>query len=208
MLVVMKPHATAEEVQAVCDRIERLGYRPHPMPGAQRTAIGITGNQGAVEQDALAEMSGVAEVIKVSKPYKLVSRDVKEEDTVIRFPGTDAVIGGRNIAVIAGPCSIESREQAFAVAEQVAKAGAQFLRGGAYKPRTSPYAFQGMGEAGAAHHGRGAGALRTAHRDRGAGQRVAGAGRGVCRHDPDRRAQYAELFAIEARGPLEASRCC
>ena len=148
MLVVMKPHATAEEIQAVCERIETLGYRAHPMPGAQRTAIGITGNQGAVEQDALAEMSGVAEVIKVSKPYKLVSRDVKEEDTIIRFPGTNAVIGGRNIAVIAGPCSIESREQAFAVAEQVATAGAQFLRGGAYKPRTSPYAFQGMGEAG------------------------------------------------------------
>jgi 3-deoxy-7-phosphoheptulonate synthase len=148
MLVVMKPLATGEEIQAVCKRIETLGYRAHPMPGAQRTAIGITGNQGAVEQDALAEMSGVAEVIKVSKPYKLVSRDVKEEDTVIRFPGTNAAIGGRNIAVIAGPCSIESREQAFAVAEQVAKAGAQFLRGGAYKPRTSPYAFQGMGETG------------------------------------------------------------
>ena len=87
MLVVMKPHATAEDIQAVCDRIESLGYRAHPMPGAQRTAVGITGNQGAVEQDALAEMPGVAEVIKVSKPYKLVSRDVKEENTVIRFPG-------------------------------------------------------------------------------------------------------------------------
>ncbi len=90
MLVVMKPQATAEEIQAVCERIETLGYRPHPMPGAQRTAIGITGNQGAVEQDSLAELPGVAEVIKVSKPYKLVSRDVKEEDTVIRFPGTNA----------------------------------------------------------------------------------------------------------------------
>src|ERR1700760_4767667 len=148
MLVVMKPHATAAEIQAVCDRIETLGYRAHPMPGAQRAAIGITGNQGAVEQDSLAELPGVAEVIKVSKPYKLVSRDVKEEDTIIRFAGANATIGGRNIAVIAGPCSIESREQAFAVAEQVATAGAQFLRGGAYKPRTSPYAFQGMGEAG------------------------------------------------------------
>ena len=90
MLVVMKPQASAEEVQAVCEQIEILGYRPHPMPGAQRTAIGITGNQGAVEQDALAEMSGVAEVIKVSKPYKLVSRDGKEENTVIRFPGTSS----------------------------------------------------------------------------------------------------------------------
>ena len=118
------------------------------MPGAQRTAIGITGNSGAVDQGDLEELSGVAEVIRVSKPYKLVSRDVKQEDTVIRFPGTNATIGGRDLAVIAGPCSIESREQAFAVAEQIARAGAQFFRGGAYKPRTSPYAFQGMGEDG------------------------------------------------------------
>ena len=148
MLVVMKAQATPEEVAAVCDHIEGLGFRAHALPGAQRTAIGITGNQGSIDQGNLEEMSGVAEVIKVSKPYKLVSRDVKEEDTVIRFAGTDATIGGRDLAVIAGPCSIESHEQAFAVAEQVAKAGAQFFRGGAYKPRTSPYAFQGMGEEG------------------------------------------------------------
>jgi len=146
MLVVMKAQATPEEVQAVCDQIARLGYRPHPMPGAQRTAIGITGNQGQVEAGSLEELSGVAEVIAVSKPYKLVSRDVKEEDTIISFPGTNATIGGRNLGVIAGPCSIETREQAFAAAEQVAAAGAQFFRGGAYKPRTSPYAFQGLGE--------------------------------------------------------------
>src|ERR1700727_2994965 len=148
MLVVMKPQATPEEVQAVCDQIQVLGFRAHPMPGAQRSAVGITGNQGAVDQGGLEELSGVAEVIRVTKPYKLVSRDVKQEDTVITFPGTNASIGGRNLAVIAGPCSIESREQAFAVAEQIARAGAQFFRGGAYKPRTSPYAFQGMGEDG------------------------------------------------------------
>jgi 3-deoxy-7-phosphoheptulonate synthase len=146
MLVVMKAQATQEEIQAVCDHIEQLGFRPHPLPGAQRTAIGITGNQGEIDRGNLEELSGVAEVIRVSKPYKLVSRDVKEEDTIIRFPGTDATIGGHNLAVIAGPCSIETREQAFAIAEQVAKAGAQFFRGGAYKPRTSPYAFQGLGE--------------------------------------------------------------
>lgn len=146
MLVVMKAHATPEEIQAVCEQIEQLGYRAHPLPGAQRTAIGITGNQGEIDRGNLEEMSGVAEVIKVSKPYKLVSRDVKEEDTVISFPGTNATIGGHNLAMIAGPCSIETREQAFAVAEQVAAAGAQFFRGGAYKPRTSPYAFQGLGE--------------------------------------------------------------
>jgi len=146
MLVVMKAQATPEEVQAVCDQIGRLGFRAHPLPGAQRTAIGITGNQGQIDAGNLEEMSGVAEVIPVSKPYKLVSRDVKEDDTIITFPGTNATIGGRDLAVIAGPCSIESREQAFAAAEQVAKAGAQFFRGGAYKPRTSPYAFQGLGE--------------------------------------------------------------
>ncbi len=147
MLVVMKAQATPEEVQAVCDQIARLGFRAHPLPGAQRTAIGITGNQGQVEAGSLEELSGVAEVIAVSKPYKLVSRDVKEEDTVITFPGTNATVGGRDLAVIAGPCSVETREQTFAAAEQVAKAGAQFFRGGAFKPRTSPYAFQGLGEA-------------------------------------------------------------
>jgi 3-deoxy-7-phosphoheptulonate synthase len=146
MLVVMKAQATPEEIQAVCEHIEQLGFRPHPLPGAQRTAIGITGNQGEIDHGNIDELSGVAEVIRVSKPYKLVSRDVKEEDTVVHFPGTNASIGGRDLAIIAGPCSIETREQAFAVAEQVAKAGAQFFRGGAYKPRTSPYAFQGLGE--------------------------------------------------------------
>src|SRR5580698_968702 len=146
MLVVMKAQATPEEIQAVCEHIEQLGFRPHPLPGAQRTAIGITGNQGEIDRGNIEELSGVAEVIRVSKPYKLVSRDVKEEDTVIHFPGTNASVGGRDLAMIAGPCSIETREQAFAVAEQVAKAGAQFFRGGAYKPRTSPYAFQGLGE--------------------------------------------------------------
>ncbi|UWZ82756.1 3-deoxy-7-phosphoheptulonate synthase [Occallatibacter riparius] len=145
MLVVMKAQATPEQVQAVCDHIEQLGFRAHPMPGAQRTAIGVTGNQGEVDRGNIEELSGVAEVIRVSKPYKLASRDVKEEDTIIRFEGTDAQIGGRSLAIVAGPCSIESREQAFAIAEQVAKAGAQFFRGGAYKPRTSPYAFQGLG---------------------------------------------------------------
>jgi 3-deoxy-7-phosphoheptulonate synthase len=98
-----------------------------------------------VDRGNLEELSGVAEVIRVSKPYKLASRDVKNEDTIIRFAGTDAAIGGRGLAIIAGPCSIESREQAFAIAEQVAASGAQFFRGGAYKPRTSPYAFQGLG---------------------------------------------------------------
>ncbi len=141
----MKAQATQEEIQAVCDHIVQLGFRPHPLPGAQRTAIGITGNQGEVDRGNLQSLSGVAEVIRVSKSYKLASRDVKEEDTVVSFPGSSAKIGGRDLAVIAGPCSVENREQAFAIAEQVAASGAQFFRGGAYKPRTSPYAFQGLG---------------------------------------------------------------
>ena len=145
MLIVMKAQATPEEIQVVCDHIERLGFRAHPLPGAQRTAIGITGNQGEVDRGSFEELSGVAEVIRVSKPYKLASRDVKQEDSVVHFKGTDAAIGGHELAVIAGPCSIESREQAFAIAEKVAASGAQFFRGGAYKPRTSPYAFQGLG---------------------------------------------------------------
>ena len=145
MLVVMKAQATEEEIREVCATIEQLGFRAHPLPGAQRTAIGITGNQGEVERGNLEALSGVAEVIRVSKAYKLASREVKDEDTVIRFAGTDAAIGGGSLAIIAGPCSIESREQAFAIAEQVAAAGAQFFRGGAFKPRTSPYAFQGLG---------------------------------------------------------------
>ena len=149
MLVVMKAQATQEEIQAVCEHIEQLGFRAHPLPGAQRTAIGITGNQGEVDRSNLEALSGVAEVIRVSKAYKLASRDVKEEDTVIQFAGIgnhpDATIGGRNLAIFAGPCSVESREQAFAIAEAVAASGAQFFRGGAYKPRTSPYAFQGLG---------------------------------------------------------------
>jgi 3-deoxy-7-phosphoheptulonate synthase len=148
MLVVMQAHATEDQVRAVCEKIEKLGYRPHPMPGATRTAIGITGNKGEVEQGTLEEMPGVQEVIHVSKPYKLVSRDVKEDNTVITFPNTAATFGGSGLAIVAGPCAIESREQAFSVAERVYRAGAQFFRGGAYKPRTSPYSFQGLGEEG------------------------------------------------------------
>ncbi|PSH05664.1 MAG: 3-deoxy-7-phosphoheptulonate synthase [Acidobacteria bacterium] len=148
MLVLMNVDASDEQTQAVCNRVEELGYRPHPLPGATRCAIGITGNHGAVEADSLSQLAGVAEVIAVSKPYKLVSRDMKSEDTVVRFEGSDATVGGAELALMAGPCSVESRAQLFRVAEAVAKTGARFLRGGAFKPRTSPYAFQGMGEQG------------------------------------------------------------
>jgi 3-deoxy-7-phosphoheptulonate synthase len=148
MLIVMQAQATEDQIRTVCDKVESLGYRAHSMPGAQRTAIGITGNKGEVEAGTLEEMPGVQEVIRVSKPYKLVSRDVKPDNSVIKFPGSPVTIGGTDLVIMAGPCGIESREQAFATAEPLARSGAQFFRGGAYKPRTSPYSFQGLGEEG------------------------------------------------------------
>jgi len=150
MLIVMQSHATEEQVRAVCDRIESLGFRAHPIPGAGRTAIGITGNSGSVDASALESMAGVVECIPVSKPYKLVSRDVKQENTVVRIPtpSGEVTFGGKAVAIVGGPCAIESREQAFTIAEHIRDAGARLFRGGAYKPRTSPYAFQGLGERG------------------------------------------------------------
>ncbi len=150
MLVVMQSHATEEQVRAVCERIESLGFKAHPIPGSIRTAIGITGNTGAVDIGSLEAMSGVIECIPVSKPYKLVSRDVKQENTVVRIPTPlgEVTFGGSEIGVVAGPCAIETCEQTFAVAEAVKAAGARLFRGGAYKPRTSPYSFQGLGEPG------------------------------------------------------------
>ncbi|MGD0402282.1 MAG: 3-deoxy-7-phosphoheptulonate synthase [Candidatus Acidiferrales bacterium] len=150
MLVVMQSQATAEQIRAVCDRIESLGYKAHPIPGSGRTAIGITGNTGTVDIASVESMPGVTECIPVSKPYKLVSRDVKEENTVVRIPTRlgDVVFGGTEVAMVAGPCAVESREQAFQIAKHVKAAGVRLFRGGAYKPRTSPYSFQGLGEPG------------------------------------------------------------
>jgi 3-deoxy-7-phosphoheptulonate synthase len=146
MLIVMKSDATDSEIQAVLRVIEDLGFKPHSMPGATRTAIGITGNQGAVDPSHFENLAGVAEAIRVSKPYKLITLDLRPEKTIVRVG--DATIGGEELAIIAGPCAIESRAQAFAIAETVRRSGARFFRGGAYKPRTSPYAFQGLGEEG------------------------------------------------------------
>src|ERR1051326_2445543 len=146
MLIVMKADATDAQVAHVCDVINELGFKGHPMPGATRTAIGITGNQGAVDPTRFENLPGVAEAIRVSKPYKLITLDLRPDKTVVRVG--DATIGGEELAIIAGPCAIESRAQAFAVAEAVRRSGARFFRGGAFKPRTSPYAFQGLGEEG------------------------------------------------------------
>ena len=146
MLIVMKHDATDSQVETVLRVIEELGFKGHPMPGATRTAIGITGNQGAVDPSHFENLAGVAEAIRVSKPYKLITLDLRPEKTIVRVG--DATIGGDELAIIAGPCAIESRTQAFAIAEAVRRSGARFFRGGAFKPRTSPYAFQGLGEEG------------------------------------------------------------
>ena len=146
MLIVMKTDATESDIAEVERLITEMGFRPHTMPGASRTAIGITGNQGPVDVMPFESLPGVAEAIRVTKPYKLVSLDLRPEKTVVRVG--DAEIGGDELAIIAGPCAVESREQLFEIAEAVRRSGARFFRGGAFKPRTSPYAFQGLGEEG------------------------------------------------------------
>jgi len=146
MLIVMKSGATESEIEKVLATIDALGFRGHALPGENRTAIGVTGNKGSVDPAHFENLPGVANAIRVTQPYKLISKDLRPEKSVIKV-GT-GTIGGSELAMIAGPCAIESREQLFSAAEAVAKSGAKFFRGGAYKPRTSPYAFQGMGEDG------------------------------------------------------------
>ena len=146
MLIVMKPDATESDVERVLETIEKLGFKPHEMPGANRIAIGITGNPGAVDPTHFENLSGVADAIRVTKPYKLISKDLRPEKSVVKVG--NAKIGGAELAIIAGPCALENPKQVFSVAEAVSRSGAKFFRGGAFKPRTSPYAFQGMGEDG------------------------------------------------------------
>lgn len=144
MLVVMNHDATQADIARVCDWIRERGYTPQPMPGAQRTAIGLIGNDGRVDGSALTVMPGVAEVIHVSNPYKQVSREWRAENTIVTIaPGVR--FGGGEVPVIAGPCSVESEAQIVASARAVLAGGAVALRGGAFKPRSSPYSFQGLG---------------------------------------------------------------
>ncbi|HEY3171001.1 MAG TPA: 3-deoxy-7-phosphoheptulonate synthase [Thermoanaerobaculia bacterium] len=146
MLIVMDAAATADDVRRVVEAVEGLGLQAHAIPGAQRTAIGVTGNRGSVESASFENLPGVAEVIPVTAPYKLVSREAKREDTVVSIGGVP--VGGPRVAVVAGPCAVESEKQALDIAREVCAAGATLYRGGAFKPRTSPYSFQGLGEAG------------------------------------------------------------
>jgi 3-deoxy-7-phosphoheptulonate synthase len=146
MLILMKSATDQEAIAKVCRAVEELGLVPHPIPGATRVAIGVTGNTGPVDETPIRGLPGVVDVIRVTKPYKLTSREMKPDDTVVVVGGVR--IGEQRPVVIAGPCSVETREQTIETARRVKALGAHLLRGGAYKPRTSPYAFQGLGEAG------------------------------------------------------------
>jgi len=139
----MESGASEEQIRAVTDRIIALGLRPHPIPGAERTAIGVTGNHGPLDPAEFEILPGVQQAIRVTKPYKLVSREVKAADSVIPVGG--CAVGGNRLTIIAGPCAVESEAQTLAIAKRVREAGADLFRGGAFKPRTSPYSFQGLG---------------------------------------------------------------
>jgi len=144
MLIVMAHDATEDQIKRVCDTIQEMGYQARPMPGRQRTTVGLVGNDGRVDGSRISALPGVQEVIHVTKPYKQVSREWRNEPTVVKLPG-GLVIGGEDVVVMAGPCSVESERQILAAAEAVRDAGATVLRAGAFKPRSSPYSFQGLG---------------------------------------------------------------
>ena len=146
MLIVMRPDASQEDLDRVIGVIEKLGFRPHPMEGASGTSIGITGNEDTIERAHFENLPGVADAIRVTKPYKLTSKDLRPEKSIIKIG--DAEIGGSALGMIAGPCAVESVEHVLEVADRVSKIGVKLFRGGAFKPRTSPYAFQGLGEDG------------------------------------------------------------
>jgi len=146
-IVVMRHGAPEEDVQRVVAVIEEMGYQARPMPGKQRTTVGLVGNDGRVDGSRLAALPGVQEILHVTKPYKQVSREWKPESTVVRLPG-GLSIGGEDVVVMAGPCSVESERQILDAAQVVREAGATVLRAGAFKPRSSPYSFQGLGRAG------------------------------------------------------------
>lgn len=146
MLIVLDRSATEQEVGGIVAAVEGMGLRAEVLPGGHRTAIGILGNTGYIDGDSLIHLPGVKELIHVSKPYKLVSREWNPEDTIVEVDGVK--VGGGNFVVMAGPCSVESEEQIMEAALAVKNAGANMLRGGAFKPRTGPYSFQGLGEEG------------------------------------------------------------
>jgi 3-deoxy-7-phosphoheptulonate synthase len=187
MLVVMKHGASVAEIDAVVAVIEEMGYQARPMPGAQRTAVGLVGNDGRVDSSRISALSGVAQVIHVTQPYKQVSREWRPENTIVTIaPGVD--VGGNEVVIMAGPCSVESEEQIVLAARQVKAAGASCLRGGAFKPRSSPYSFQGLGKIGLTY-------LATARRETG----LAIVTEAMDEQGAELVAEYADCIQIGAR---------
>ena len=148
MIIVMRADATAEQINHVAERLKKLGFGLHLSKGVERTIIGAIGDKSTLQTETIQMLPGVSEVVHVRKPYKLVSREFSPEDTIVKISSTLSIGQGKPLAVIAGPCSVESKEQILDIAKSVSKAGAVALRGGAFKPRSSPYAFQGLGEEG------------------------------------------------------------
>ncbi len=146
MVIIMEKDIQESYIENIIKRLDEEGFSIHRSTGVEHTLLGVIGNTSKLDVRDLKIMPGVADAYRITAPYKLVSREFKSEDTIIKIK--DVVIGGEEIVIMAGPCSVESREQVMTIAERVSKAGAKILRGGAFKPRTSPYAFQGMGEEG------------------------------------------------------------
>lgn len=148
MIIIMKPNATEEQINHVSDKLKKLGFGVHLSKGTERTVLGAIGDKAALQLETIQMLPGVSEIVPIRKPYKLVSREFRPEDTIVKVSSQLSIGAGMPIAVIAGPCSVEGRAEILEVAQAVKEAGAAALRGGAFKPRTSPYSFQGMGEEG------------------------------------------------------------
>ena len=201
MIISMKLHSTKEEIEQVCERIRDFGYKIHAIEGEERVVIGAVG-MGDVTAclESVEAMPQVEKAVRISAPYKFVSKEFRTERTRIRVNGCE--IGGDEFIVMAGPCSVESEKQIMQAAEGVARAGAKLLRGGAFKPRTSPYDFQGLEEEGLEAAGQGQARHRPRHHHRGHERSRRGPGGRVRRHSADRRAQHAELRAAEDAGQM------
>jgi len=148
MIIIMRPDATADQIEHVTDKLKKSGFGVHLSQGAERTVIGAIGDKSAIQLETIQMLPGVSEIVPIRKPYKLVSREFRKEDTVVQLAGGVRIGAGQKIAIMAGPCSVEGEKQFLEAAIAVKQAGAGILRGGAFKPRTSPYAFQGLGEKG------------------------------------------------------------
>ncbi len=192
MIVAMLETATEEDIQGVIERLVQVGFNVHRTTGAIQTVLAGVGTPSHFDHNDFKLLAGVAEVVRISSPYKLAGRGFRPEGTIIRFPNGVAV-GGDEVVVMAGPCSVESREQIFTVAEQVKSAGASFLRGGAFKPRSSPYSFQGLGLEGLKLLREVRETDRPADHQRGDGDLADRPHAPVCGRFSGRRAQHAEL---------------